>query len=48
MRAKCAFQPTNFEFHGGRGIGGVAELALDSIARAMDKDQEGGMSEENG
>jgi hypothetical protein len=30
------------------GLGEVVELELDSIARAMDKDQEGGLAEENG
>jgi hypothetical protein len=32
----------------GEGLGGVAKLELDSIARAVDKDQEGGMAKENG
>ena len=32
----------------GEGLGGVDELELDSIARVVDKDQEGGLAEENG
>jgi hypothetical protein len=32
----------------GEGLGGVAELELESIVRAVDKEQEGGLAEENG